>query len=104
MKSRITIEVDFDQNSPYIKIVEQESDDVRDGLVKAFRQKFGYESNWARIEFNEKNELGKVLKIYPIGSSEDLILEGERMQKMGHWQTSDVEVNIDDIPLESIKK
>lgn len=52
MKSRITIEVDFDNGQPYIKILEQKnSDDVRDKLITFFRQRLGGESSWCYIGF-----------------------------------------------------
>ncbi len=51
MKSKITIEVDFDQNNtPYIRLlVDKNSDDVRDKLLRAFLEKLGYESVFGKI-------------------------------------------------------
>lgn len=51
MKSRITIEVDFDNgNAPYIRlIVDRSSDDVRDKLLRAFLEKLGHESVFGKI-------------------------------------------------------
>lgn len=50
MKSRITIELDFDLKNPYIKIVEdQTSPDVRDKLITHFRQLLGHESSWLKV-------------------------------------------------------
>lgn len=52
MKSRITIEVDFENgNEPIIQIISKVSDDVRDNLIKAFYQKLG-SSSWCKIVFN----------------------------------------------------
>jgi hypothetical protein len=54
MKSRITIEVDFDNGQPYIKCLNYtDSDDVRDKLLSFFRQKFGGTSSWCKIEFGQ---------------------------------------------------
>lgn len=40
MKSRITVEIDFDNNNqPVIRIMQKESDDVRDTLITAFLQR-----------------------------------------------------------------
>jgi len=53
MKSRITIEVDFDnQNAPVIQILSRDSTDVRDSLIKAFYQSLGG-SSWCKIEFRQ---------------------------------------------------
>lgn len=51
MKSKITIEVDFDQNNtPYIRLlVDKNSDDVRDKLLRAFLEKLGHESVFGKI-------------------------------------------------------
>ncbi|HRP33531.1 MAG TPA: hypothetical protein PKV73_16665 [Agriterribacter sp.] len=51
MKSRITIEVDFENgNEPVIQIISRNSDDIRDNLIKAFYQKLG-SSSWCKIHF-----------------------------------------------------
>lgn len=53
MKSRITIEVNFeDGNRPVIQIVSRKSDDVRDNLIQAFYQTLG-ESSWCKIRFQQ---------------------------------------------------
>lgn len=53
MKSRITIEVDFeDGNQPTIQILSKNSDDVRDNLIKSFYQKLG-SSSWCKIIFKQ---------------------------------------------------
>lgn len=50
MKSRITIEVDFDSgNQPVIQIIQKESDDVRDKLLKSFLESLGGTSSWCRV-------------------------------------------------------
>ena len=51
MKSRITIEVDFENgNQPVIQILKQNSEDVRDGLLSHFTQQFGG-SSWCQIKW-----------------------------------------------------
>lgn len=51
MQSRLTIEVDFDNGQPYIKVLnDTTTDDVRDKLVTFFRQRLGHTSAWCRVE------------------------------------------------------
>lgn len=77
MKSRITIEVDFENgNEPVIQIVSRNSDDVRDNLIKAFYQKLG-SSSWCKIWFaqdivnhDDYNEGFKRIFISPIPERE----------------------------------
>lgn len=69
MKSRITIEVDFDNGQPYIKVMEDaHSDDVRDKLITFFRQRLGHASWWCYIGFyGDGNENGmQKWTIHPI--------------------------------------
>ena len=50
MKSRITIEVNFDEgNRPIIQIMQQPSDDVRDKLLQSFLQSLEHTSRWCKI-------------------------------------------------------
>lgn len=52
MKSRITIEVDFDNgNLPIIKVIQQQSSDVRDALLQNFIQSFQHTSRWCKVEY-----------------------------------------------------
>lgn len=52
MKSRITIEVDFnDNNLPVIQILSCNSDDVRDNLIKSFLQSLQHTSRWCSIHY-----------------------------------------------------
>lgn len=52
MKSRISIEVDFDNNNlPVIQILQTPSLDVRDNLVQAFLQSLQHTSRWARFVY-----------------------------------------------------
>jgi len=59
MKSRISIEVDFESefktNQPVIQIISRQSDDVRDKLLKHFLQKF-HGSGLCKIEFKQRYE------------------------------------------------
>lgn len=66
MKSRITMEFDFDLNEPYIKVYEVYSDDLRDQMFKRFRELFGYESNKCTVEFCTTEDGSAVYKIRPI--------------------------------------
>lgn len=51
MKSRITVEIDYSNNNQsVIQIISRNSDDVRDGLIKAFYQKL-QGSSWCKIQF-----------------------------------------------------
>lgn len=53
MKSKITIEVDYENgNQPVIQIISKHSDDLRDNLIKAFYQALGG-SSWCKIEFRQ---------------------------------------------------
>jgi hypothetical protein len=72
MKSRITIEVDFDNGQPYIKVVnDTASDDVRDKLVSFFRQRLGYTSSWCKINFPFHSNTGIInFRIDPIRPDE----------------------------------
>lgn len=67
MKSRITIEVDFENgNLPVIQILRKDSDDVRDKLISSFLQSFQHSSRWIKIEyggeFTQHGEEGDVHK------------------------------------------
>lgn len=81
MKSRITIDVDYD-NQPIIKIEYQESEDVRDKLVKRFMETFGGKSCYATFYFTS---LGMVVNSHamlrPIPSDE-LVRHAEDMQRL----------------------
>lgn len=85
MKSRITIEVDFENNNqPTIQILSKGSDDVRDKLIHSFYETLG-SSSWCKILFaqhytdhaNPENDFKRVL-ITPVRES-DLKKEAEVM-------------------------
>lgn len=86
MVSKITIEVDFDnQNLPVIQIIQKDSDDVRDKLIRNFLQSLQHTSRWAVISYEGAREIigdstyGEVWKIYPI-TPQKLPQEMELMQ------------------------
>lgn len=52
MKSRITIEIDFENgNQPVIQILQRNSEDVRDKLLSSFLQSLQHTSRWVRINY-----------------------------------------------------
>lgn len=57
MKSKITIDVDFD-NQPIIKIDYVATDDIRDKLIKRFLETFEGESSWAKFSFGPSDISG----------------------------------------------
>lgn len=69
MKSRMTIEIDYD-NQPIIMINYEPSEDVRDGLVKRFLETFSGESSYASFRFvhspqDKPNSLARIRPIKP---------------------------------------
>lgn len=97
MTSRISIEIDFDNGQPYIKINEdRNSDDVRDKLITFFRQRLGHTSSWCAVQFFDQSEVGNQLvwRIRPITSE---ILE-EQCKAM----TEQVRLNKEWEPKESL--
>jgi hypothetical protein len=107
MKSRITIEVDFDNgNEPVIQILSRNSDDVRDNLIKSFYQKLGG-SSWCKIRFQQDNydptlpsddeRNFKRIFITPIADTElkkeaDIMLEQHRLNQ--EWLNSKSEEKV----------
>ena len=66
MKSRITIDfrgVDVmpsgQQFEPVIRATVEDSEDTRDGLMKAFFAQLNFSSNWLRADFNSQTMFGK---------------------------------------------
>jgi len=52
MRSKITIEVDFENgNQPVIQILSRHSDDVRDRLISSFIENLKHVSRWCTIEY-----------------------------------------------------
>jgi hypothetical protein len=67
MKSRITIEVDFDNgNQPTIVLSLLRSDDVRDKLLSSFIEKFSHQRAWCKAYYAGENMNGKQFHIVPI--------------------------------------
>ena len=92
MKSRITIELDFENgNMPIIQILQQDSDDVRDKLVKSFTQHLGG-SSWCQIKWKPENYIGapnetQRIHITPINFADlkeqaEIMLEQYRLSRM----------------------
>ena len=82
MKSRISIEVDFERkNLPIIQILKQDSEDVRDKLVSNFLQSLQHASRWCKIDYiGEGNEPTQARwHISPL-TLEDLLEEVKLMQ------------------------
>lgn len=65
MKSRITIDI-ADDNQPVIRIEYQESEDVRDKLVKRFLETFGGESTFANFYYINVLERDCMAEIRPL--------------------------------------
>lgn len=81
MKSKVSIDVDFD-NQPIIKIEYEESTDVRDKLVKKFLESFGGDSTWASFQFENgpfSKVVNKIATIRPLTPS-DLKWQHENMK------------------------
>lgn len=85
MKSRISIEVDFNNNNQAVlKILHQNSDDVRDKLLSSFLEKFGGDSSWCRISWlHHIPDETQTVFISPISISElpqEIIEMGNRVK------------------------
>lgn len=93
MKSKITIEVDFDHNNqPIIQILQATSDDVRDKLLSHFCQQFAG-SSWCTIKWvaqspdkENENAFFNRIHIAPIKESEfeeqaKIMLEQAKLNK-----------------------
>lgn len=70
MDSRISIKGDFVENTPYIDVVYNPSEDSRDEMVKAFAEKLEHTSGWAHLmwqwEVSAKSANSFNFRIYPI--------------------------------------
>lgn len=84
MTSKITIEVDFDTTTPYIRVLHDRlSDDVRDKLLTQFIHKLGLTSKWCKIRFDNVGLNGVPLfTISPI-TPEEMKEEAELMASEG---------------------
>lgn len=91
MQGKITIEMDFDQNTPYIKVISvRSSTDLRDKTLNRFFELLGGKSLWANVI--ETSRGGGITtsgepytlcewKIYPI-PQEDLSAEADKMKNI----------------------
>lgn len=75
MKSRISVEVDFDNNNrPVIQVHERNSSDVRDRLISAVFDKLAHHSRWFRVEFKhhtmDDGEQGCLWHLIPVTPEE----------------------------------
>lgn len=96
MKSRITIEVDFDNNTPVIQIDKKWSEDVRDKILNEFFKKLGYSSSWFRllsIYTNDEAEMWHIIPIQPKELPEQSELIQERLRS-GETVQSKEEISI----------
>lgn len=67
MKSRITIEVDFENgNQPVIQIVQRFSDDVRDKLISEFLHSLGGQSSWCKLDHIAGQPDHNLIRITPL--------------------------------------
>lgn len=73
MKSRITIDVN-EHNQPIIKIEWNDSEDVRDKLVKRYLEKFGTDSHIAKFQYEnwfvENTPANRLASITPLSVEE----------------------------------
>ncbi len=102
MKSRITIEVDFENgNMPVIQILQASSDDVRDKLIKSFTECLGG-SSWCQIRWHSgfspaspvNDETGQRIFVSPIPVSKlkehaDIMMEQHRVNE--EWRKGKTE-------------
>lgn len=75
MKSKITVEIDFENgNRPVIQVHERNSDDVRDKLIDAVFQELGHHSRWFRVEYKHETitdgEQGSLWHLIPVSPKE----------------------------------
>lgn len=78
MKSTIRIDFAGQDNSngfqPVLRVNLQDSEDVRDGLMKTFFQSLGGDSSWLRVEFHTDTIDGiqqpQRITIYPVKPDE----------------------------------
>lgn len=84
MKSRITIEVDFENgNQPTIMVNLQKSDDVRDKLLNSFVEKFAHQRSWCKVHYMGEDTTGPLYYIMPI-EPKDFVEQGKLMTLLGN--------------------
>jgi len=64
MKSKLTIDLD-ENNQPIIHIYYEETEDVRDKMVKRFLETFGGDSSWAEFTFEHNGSSATITPIKP---------------------------------------
>lgn len=92
MKSKITIEVDFEnQGKPYIQVYSEKSDDVRDKAIEAFITQLSYTSNWAELVFKSTDKPGTcIFRVYPIPPT-DLETQAKQMETIVKYNKKQTE-------------
>lgn len=83
MLSRITVEIDYNNNGrPYFRVVENtNSDDLRDKAVTQFRRTFQHNSLWCKVDFGQLQMDGTIQwNVHPI-PPEELTEQAECMRK-----------------------
>lgn len=94
MKSRIAIEVDFDNgNLPVIKIISVHSDDIRDRLIQNFLQSLQHTSRWCKIGYvgdgMNDSQMWDISPIQPKDLSAEMLLMNSVLkpddQPAGEW-------------------
>ena len=77
MKSKVTLELDFDDKEPFISILQIASDDVRDKLIKYFTECLGFKKEVVFqievINLPVKNE--DVLEVFHTGAPKQFKLK-----------------------------
>src|SRR5438034_4776800 len=105
MKSRITIEVDFEHgNTPIIQILKFNNDgevqeDVRDKLISYFLETLGYTSSWAKVAWVQNycidgRTVHQRINITPI-TPDKLQEEAEIMLERSEEHTSELQSHSD---------
>lgn len=69
MKSRITIDVDYN-NQPVVKIEYNSSEDVRDTLVKRFLEALSIEEPTVKVSYRTPPTADKLALLSPVGKKE----------------------------------
>jgi hypothetical protein len=109
MKSRISIEVDFENgNQPVIQILQTNSDDVRDKLLSNFCQQFGG-SSWCTIKWvsqapdkDNVNAFYNRIHIAPVSQSDFLkeaaiMVDQDRLNKLMPNSEDEVDKQWDEV-------
>jgi len=104
MESRISIELDFSNgNVPVIQILQQNSDDVRDKILKNFLEQFGGGSSWLKIRWAEFNPMGESINKIDITAikPDELKVEAETMIEQYRLNEEWLNNHVDKLPKQS---